>query len=214
MESAVFLSAEQVRSLSGHDRLGMGELDNRICMFRTPRTITQHHTALAATCTGNDESAPVFIKCLPEVGAAYGECFTTVATKVHTQGGQPVLGWAIWELEHLWVTAEFHCVWHRPDGVLIDVSPRKEQHGRVLFVPDPNRFYDGAQVANINRPLIDDPDIHDFLALQTEHFRLMNEGDLQHATGSVVVDERVLQIEDEMTALINQILERYPPCSA
>lgn len=49
-------------------------------------------------------------------------------------GGRRIHGWALWEFEN-GIVGNFHSVWERPDGTLVDVTPPKVGT-KVLFVPD------------------------------------------------------------------------------
>jgi hypothetical protein len=46
-------------------------------------------------------------------------------------------GWKMREQPSAFVEGEFHAVWRRTDGTLIDVTPRSDQSGTTLFLPDP-----------------------------------------------------------------------------
>ncbi len=80
-------------------------------------------------------ATPEFI---PYEPFGYEENYCHISTKhrVLTAGGKRVHGWALWEFQDL-IIGEFHSIWERPDGTLIDVTPPKFGANRVLFVRDP-----------------------------------------------------------------------------
>ena len=97
-----------------------------------------------------------YLPCVPLNRLSDGDCFPCVEEHAKTNGGVPVLGWAIWEYPKAFIEAEFHSVWQAPDGKLHDVVPRQEPPVRILFVRDPRRLYSGRQVDNIRKPLTND----------------------------------------------------------
>jgi|tagenome__1003787_1003787.scaffolds.fasta_scaffold20811780_2 hypothetical protein len=69
------------------------------------------------------------------------ECFGNVRQRVSLHGGQIVFGWAIWIWPRVFVEAEHHAIYERPDGTWIDVTPQSN-HDQILFLPDDSAVYD------------------------------------------------------------------------
>lgn len=63
------------------------------------------------------------------------QCHISAKHRAAAAGGQRVHGWALWEFPEILI-GEFHSVWERPDGTIIDVTPPKFGARRILFVRD------------------------------------------------------------------------------
>jgi len=162
-------------------------------------------------------SKPVFVELRPVPGAAVKDCFRVVADKVVLDGGEIVCGWRFWEMPAVFVEAEFHAVWRRPEGDLLDITPLPNEIGsyeRVLFVPDPARVYEGRQVNNVRRALTQDPSVHEFFRACDDFFELMNRGTraIQHGAITLAGAERDewINIESRKTSALREVLTRLP----
>jgi hypothetical protein len=80
-------------------------------------------------------ASPVFVE-FEDRGYEPNNCHISVKHLVLEANGRRVHGWALWEYSDFLV-AEFHSVWERPDGQLVDVTPPKFGASQVLFVVDP-----------------------------------------------------------------------------
>ena len=78
--------------------------------------------------------------CLPDC------CFKNVSKMVKRHGGSAQHGWKMREQPAAFVEGEFCAVWRRPDGVLIDVTPRADHPKKILFLPDSRLVWDGSDV--------------------------------------------------------------------
>jgi hypothetical protein len=97
-------------------------------------------------------ATPEFIE-FEDHGYEENQCHISVKHKVIASGGQRIHGWALWEFEQILI-GEFHSVWERPDGMLIDVTPPKFGAAQVLFVRDPAckiEFENGAYLIHTDR---------------------------------------------------------------
>lgn len=71
---------------------------------------------------------------------AMSMCHFNVWVQTIHNGGNVQPGWLLWEDPRIgFCEAEFHAVWVSPEGRLVDVTPRRDQEKRVMFVPDPTR---------------------------------------------------------------------------
>lgn len=149
-------------------------------------------------------------------GAIPLECFENVRVHAQQHGGTAVHGWLIWLWPNVLIEAEFHCVWRSSAGHLAEVTPRPDGDGRVLFVADPRRVYDGCSVDNIRIALRDDKVIRDFIRSFELKFAGMNRGDRakQHGYVSVPADEIEPLLELGMLTenMIRQGLRDHDPC--
>jgi hypothetical protein len=122
-------------------------------------------------------ATPIFIDVRPAEGDLPVECVGNVRRRIKASGGEEVLGWKIWEWYGVMIEAEFHMLWHSPDGQLHDVTPNLFPFKRVLFLPDPSLSYQEKQVDNIRKPLIADPRVREFIAAASQIFAIQNKGE-------------------------------------
>ena len=156
------------------------------------------------------DASPFYINCSPLQDALENDCFPLIENYVARHGGTSVFGWAIWERPKVFIEAEFHAVWCAPDGSYLDLSPRPLPIPRILFLPNHNRKYNGAQVNNIRKALTKDKDVQRFLSLSDHWFRLINKGELKYKR-EVKKTPEMFAVERERTALNLKLLYRYGP---
>ncbi len=149
-----------------------------------PAPITAPH--VLEFCNGVvKDSQPIQVRCEQAPDQAFDDCFVTVDRRVASNGGMPVLGWAIWEVPGVLIEAEFHAVWQQPEGTLLDISARRLRFDSITFVPDPGARYAGRQVDNVRVPLNSDPRVRQFIYLCQRRFELENTGALADQHGLV-----------------------------
>ncbi|MCE8023655.1 hypothetical protein [Billgrantia aerodenitrificans] len=154
-------------------------------------------------------SEPRHVRHEPLPGAPTMECFSIVPEQVARFGGEQVLGWAIFEWRKVMIEAEFHTVWRNPNGDLVDLTPRPIPLRKILFLPDPNRRYEGRQVDNVRKPLVNDPRIRRFIQLAERLTALLNEGDLADQYGEIPATPEMRDVQNEMGQLQLALAERY-----
>lgn len=110
-------------------------------------------------------SAPQFVQIIPADGALPSECFPNVEQHVLKFGGRSVIGWQLWEWPGVFAEAEFHAVWESPNGTLVDITPKADGEGAILFIADPTRRYEGRLVANIKHPIAKGEIVRDYIKL-------------------------------------------------
>jgi len=96
-------------------------------MFKYIAPVTPAEISFALGSLINDlvpGGSVVYVDMEPLKGAPADECFYLVEAQCKEHGGRSATGWALWELPTLFVEAEFHCVWERPDGTLVDITPK------------------------------------------------------------------------------------------
>lgn len=145
----------------------------------------------------------------PLTDQPFNECFSIVPEHIATHGGKEQFGWAIFELKRVWLEAEFHVVWEREDGVLVDLTPRPEPLDHILFLPDPERRYDGMQVNSIIKALSKKPSVQRFIMLQREYYLALNEGDLANVQRGIISSSRASALKQEMDQLMAQIVREH-----
>ena len=79
-------------------------------------------------------------ECLPE------RSFQNVAAMVRKLGGSVQHGWRLREQPAAYVEGQFHAVWRRLDGALIDITPRADGLTEILFLPDSKMIWTGEDV--------------------------------------------------------------------
>ncbi|PVZ89961.1 hypothetical protein C9426_00850 [Serratia sp. S1B] len=170
----------------------------------------------------NTTNSPLYVKSSPLQNSIENECFPIVEEYVQQNGGERILGWAIWELPNLFIEAEFHAVWKSPKQELIDLNPRPVKTEKILFLPDPKLIYDGYQKNNIRLPLINNPIVSNFLAMHDKNFEFMNRGDRKGQYGKIHLSDRdayeyallaqeMMEIEIQMNNIYKP-LGLYDPC--
>jgi hypothetical protein len=71
-------------------------------------------------CQGDPILVPLADRLLP-----IENCYWNVLSRIENQGGQILFGWMIRQWPGLYLAAEHHAVWKRPDGNIIDVTQRR-----------------------------------------------------------------------------------------
>ena len=114
------------------------------CLFETtPQVVSQE---ISKFCEGIvPGGVPVFVPVRPVAGAEINRCHVNVAGHVKKIGGESVFGWIIWQSRVL-LHAEAHCNWRNPQGEIIDITPKDDREGQVLFLPDPNMKWEGRMI--------------------------------------------------------------------
>jgi hypothetical protein len=126
-------------------------------MARPPAasTITKGLLKLARQIDATFSPAPVAVKpgddCQPD------SCFENVPAVVRRHGGTVQHGWLLREQPTIFVEGKFHAVWRRPDGDLIDVTPRADQLTEILFLPDSRMVWEGEPVESYRLQLHEQP---------------------------------------------------------
>ena len=99
-------------------------------MFKYAAPVTPAEVSSALRSLVNDlvpGGSAVYVDMEPLRDALADECFYIVEAQCKEHGGRSVTGWALWELPTLFVEAEFRCVWERPDGTLVDITPKNSE---------------------------------------------------------------------------------------
>lgn len=129
----------------------------------------------------------IVVQCRPGDNAGKSECFADVARRVQLEGGSVQHGWKI----HLWpavlIEGEFHAIWRSPEETLVDISTPGSEGNPILFLPDPNRVYQGNQISNLRLKLGAHPSIEDFIAIANSVFEETNKGDLARTSGPITL---------------------------
>jgi len=83
-------------------------------------------------------NAPLFLKPNPQLWSRRQYCNKNVEKMVNMYGGKAQLGYRIWYVPSLYVEAERHAVWKKPDGTLVDISYYPDGEDAILFLPAPH----------------------------------------------------------------------------
>jgi hypothetical protein len=163
-------------------------------------------------------SRPCFLKIEPEPSAEPNECFQTVRRKIATNGGSALVGWALWEFPHVYVEAEFHCVYLPPDSPRPkDISPSEDPSiTRRLFLPDPTAKFpveaDGVLTDNIRIAIANDPLVQDLFSLCSRKVELLNSSP---GFGEITLEgdkaEEWVHVLSEIQALCGQLAFLHSP---
>lgn len=118
--------------------------------IQTQRAVSALVLEACRTVVANPEPVHVTV-CLESYSQAE-DCHRNTAEKVLRDGGQRQSGWVIWELPDWAIQLEFHSVWRSPQGYLADVTPPLHKGPVVLFLPDPDRVYQGCNIPTVHYP--------------------------------------------------------------
>jgi len=158
--------------------------------------------------------APINVTCRPLPNYPENECFPIVEEYVADNGGERIIGWAIWERRGVFIEAEFHAIWRSPEGENIDIVPRLFPVDSITFLPDPNKRYVGLQVDNVRKPLVKDNDVIRYLYLFKRKFEIMNSGDLAGQYGRIAIPKKFerefAMLIKEADVLERRLAKRYP----
>ncbi len=122
---------------------------------------------------------------MPDRDSQPSYCFDNVTRVISKSGGAAVTGWAIWAVPGLYYEAEHHCVWRKPTGELVDVSPQTSPAGRIVFARDESATYDPlAFRSNVVKAASDKRLATEFAALATQRNKIQ---DAYRARGSGIV---------------------------
>lgn len=182
--------------------------------YERPVTPAEISTALQGLI---DELVPggltTYVDVVPAIDTQANECFHLVEQRIKIEGGSALFGWSLWELPTLFVEAEFHCVWLRPSGELLDVAPKNHETTKVLFLPDPTRRYEGRQVNNVRKAVRNDPLLVTYLETFSAEFDILNKGERawQHevvlSAEEAIARKEILQTREECHF---QLLDAFP----
>jgi hypothetical protein len=127
-----------------------------------------------------------------------------------------LFGWQLWEWPNVLIEAEFHAVWHAPDGRLIDVTPKTDNEEKILFVADKQRVYCGISVDNVRVALRDDLLVHHLILLSAKIFDVTNRGERKYLKGAISLPadeiEPLLLHKEIVRGMLRQGLRAHDSC--
>ena len=89
--------------------------------------------------------SPAYIAVEPREDCLPGRCFDNVARVVAKEGGSVQHGWTMRQ-DSYFAEGAFYAVWRRPDGALIDITPRADSPAQIVFLSDSKRVWEGETV--------------------------------------------------------------------
>jgi hypothetical protein len=137
-------------------------------------------------------------------------CTETVPRLVRENGGECVLGWALWIWPNVLIEGEFHAVWRKPDGTFVDPTPRKDGEPVVLFLPDPAAVIDRWQKDNVRMPLQHRREILDFIEIEERIHRETNRGS-EAQSSEFTVTPLFEHLKDEERRIFQRLVRRFGP---
>jgi hypothetical protein len=115
------------------------------------------------------DATPIFVYVKPEKWALVNDCFPNVSRMVNENGGNMILGWALYESDIL-VEAMYHAIYKTMNNELVDITPNIYSFSRILFIEDKNSSYTGATRDNVRVNPSGNPLVDDFIHIyETEH---------------------------------------------
>lgn len=154
---------------------------------------------------------PIYLDVEIADGAIVNDCYENVTRIMGVRGGSIQYGWQIWEtLPGVMAEAEFHAVWMDMNGAHHDITPKVSNDiTKILFLPDPNRRFEGRQINNIRVPLQDDPLIRKFIENADQYFEVTNRGELADQLGYIPMTSEMEELLKERARLEMQLLQKY-----
>jgi hypothetical protein len=147
-----------------------------------------------------DTEPPEVISVQTRPDAIDGECFQNVRQQVEEFGGSQCFGWRVNLIPNIIIYGEFHAVWMRQDGLLVDVSPVvPAEQKQVVFIRDRQRVYDGHRTPNFPAILWDVPEVHDYLMSMRKISKVDDAIDVALRQG-LLIDK----LKDQRNELINE----------
>ncbi len=144
-------------------------------------------------------------------GMKENECYWNVEKMIKERGGTIQYGWQIWEaLAGVMIEAEFHSVWVNPAGNYHDITPKSlPGFDRILFLPDPNRRYEGRQIDNVRVALRENPAIQAFIESAEKYFEVTNRGELADYHGELVLTQEMKELRLLQAELFLEIIQKF-----
>jgi len=194
----------EVPALDESCELGAGVNRGRICNLLMTHSINRHmrtrvpteiNDAIRELC-GNivPGAEPLYVPTHTAAHAAENDCFNNVKRVIEQSGGETVHGWRIVEWPRAFLQAEFHGIWRKPDGQLLDVSIGLPNQKQTLFLLDPQRVFNSERIPNRKWALTTDMLVHEFMSATAE---------VEKMTGNHIGMNRVV-----MTRELRQLLMR------
>jgi hypothetical protein len=183
----------------------------------TPKQITD---IIRVFCKEIDPSQePLFVKVIPGEGCLPNCCMTNVPEYKKLNGGDIQYGWIIWEAPGQLLDAEFHAVWRRPDGSLVDLTPTMDGEKSILFLPDSKRVYEHQLVENIRKPLSDSPEVIWMIEVSRILFNIRSKHFRDDKIDAAAVESELEGMSSELRSLRDEIFKaktkkpgRNKPC--
>lgn len=119
------------------------------------------------------DTTPVFVNVNPEKWALVNDCFPNVSRMVNENGGNMIVGWALYESDIL-VEAMYHAIYKTPNNELVDITPNIYSFSRILFVEDKNSPYIGATRDNFRVNPNGNPLVDDFIHIYEAEHKIKN----------------------------------------
>lgn len=170
---------------------------------RTPRAISREVLAFCAEIETQEQPEFVNVDATPR--SEVNQCFVNVADAAARGGGEVQHGWMVLEWPGVLLEAQFHAIWRRPDGSLVDVTPNDER--RILFLPDRTRVYRGRRTPSVQRPLSGAPQVLRFIQACKELHEYEADRWVEDE-GGIVLDtdyERLVYCHLEVAKVLSQV---------
>ena len=147
----------------------------------------------------------VWVPVDPRADSTFGDCFKDVERQVSEKGGDIVYGWIVWEWPRILIEGEFHAVWKSPVGKLIDLTTKPDGEQRIVFVPDPQRSYEGRQRDNLRLALWDHNLVHEFIEAHKQMHELFERNRISELASAVDVDEHA-RLQERIAATYMKLM--------
>jgi hypothetical protein len=139
-------------------------------------------------------------------------CTRNVDLVIADHGGSVEYGWEFLEtIPNVLLEAQFHAVWiddvqeRRHDVTPKDIPGVTE----TVFLPDRALVYDGRQIPNVRRALVDDPLVDELIETLDAWFEMTNRGELADFHGELTPTPEMRENKTREEELAMTILTKY-----
>jgi hypothetical protein len=174
-------------------------------MMTTPSHISADIRRLCRKIGDIGEPIFVDVSALPDSSGA--DCFIDVQKQVQAYGGSIQHGWTIWDWPGISVEGEFHAVWKKPDGQLLDITKKFDGETRILFAPDPTRVFSNRRVDTVRMAVGKDPRIKEWFDIHERLQKII--GDMMRGVPfgtPLVLKGKAYDLHERAAQLQNELL--------
>ena len=102
---------------------------------------------------------------VPRHDCVMNKCWNNVPLVIEKYGGEIVPGRIVWiEASGKWLHLEAHCCWRKPDGAVVDPTPKADEEQVIAFVEETLKW-EGHPIASRYHCVTNEPAVVEFLEL-------------------------------------------------
>jgi hypothetical protein len=109
----------------------------------------------------------------------------------------------------VFIEGEFHAVWRRPDGSLLDVTAKQDGEKQICFIPDRQIVWNERAVDNARLGLVSDWMLSRWIELNKEIFKINNQANGANFGEEFVWSDRAIKKLMEAGKLMELLKVKY-----